>query len=377
MKITHLLKSAYRTVVPIGIRKRVWEARNKEVPINSLANIVTNGKLDVISIISHTPSPYFVVLDKKNDPVSCMLREGIPFNDTLLTESFKLVKDGVFLDLGANIGAFSLYMAANGWKGYSFEASLANTNLLRKSAFINDFDIKIIDKIISDHTGNLLFYDNSIYGFVINDACVFDSLDNRDEHRVIELPCIALDDMPELADLQKVDLVKMDIEGSEAAALRGMSRLLSRLGYPPIYMEVNAWTLFLMGETPYSLMKTASDIGYTAYTFEDVNTVCEFVLESFPTLVLRDIILIKDLPDHFRVVINEARQDNDADIDWILRKLIDRKNWEHHDVYIIYTLRDYPQYYNNPIIKQALSEIADSESNDILTEMAIGWFKAI
>jgi hypothetical protein len=62
-----------------------------------------------------------------------------------------------------------------------------------------------------------------------------------------------------------VDFVKMDIEGSEVAALRGMSRLLSREDAPAILYESNGHTLNIFGETPSNLIGLMEGYGYRCY----------------------------------------------------------------------------------------------------------------
>ena len=70
------------------------------------------------------------------------------------------------MDLGRNIGAFSLSFGAMGWKRFVFDASANNVNLLNKSIHLNDFDITIINKAIYDKTGNIYFGQLGPYGLI-------------------------------------------------------------------------------------------------------------------------------------------------------------------------------------------------------------------
>ncbi|MBN1135178.1 MAG: FkbM family methyltransferase, partial [Anaerolineae bacterium] len=64
---------------------------------------------------------------------------------------------------------------------------------------------------------------------------------------------------------ERVDLIKMDVEGSEVAAIRGMSRLLSRADAPLLVYESNGHTLSWFDETPSHLLAVLEEFGYRNY----------------------------------------------------------------------------------------------------------------
>ncbi len=68
--------------------------------------------------------------------------------------------------------------------------------------------------------------------------------------RGLEIPCITVDDLLQQLGWDHVDFVKMDVEGSEVAAIRGMTRLLRREDAPPIFYESNGHTLNFFRLTP-------------------------------------------------------------------------------------------------------------------------------
>jgi hypothetical protein len=65
-----------------------------------------------------------------------------------------------------------------------------------------------------------------------------------------------------------VDFVKLDIEGSEVKAVRGMAALLSRPDAPIIFYESNYYTLAMFGETPQTLMRALEGFGYHCYLID-------------------------------------------------------------------------------------------------------------
>ncbi|MCL2312630.1 MAG: FkbM family methyltransferase, partial [Firmicutes bacterium] len=178
--------------------------------------------------------------------------------------------------------------------------------------------------------------------------------------------------------VEEINLIKMDIEGSEVAALRGMSKLVKRFKYPPIYIEINAYTLFLLSETPYSLLKTVDDLGYKTYIMNDDNTLSTYPIDTFSTDVLMEnVLLFKELPANLTVVPKIYPNSSEM-IDWIVEKCSNIENFKHPMEYILYALKDFPQYYNEPRINKLLSKIATSENNDDVSphiNKAIDWFR--
>src|SRR5262249_42077674 len=64
---------------------------------------------------------------------------------------------------------------------------------------------------------------------------------------------------------ESVSFVKLDIEGSELRALRGMNRLLTRADSPVVVFEANATTLSRVGCTPADLLNEFDELGYLLY----------------------------------------------------------------------------------------------------------------
>jgi hypothetical protein len=76
----------------------------------------------------------------------------------------------------------------------------------------------------------------------------------------ITIPAVALDDA--LADLRRVDVLKMDIDGGEVRALRGMRGLLGRCR-PKLFFEFAPFTLRSLGQAdPRALLDEVMELGY-------------------------------------------------------------------------------------------------------------------
>lgn len=166
-----------------------------------------------------------MMLDPFDSIVSPMLlRDGYfePFETQLIQAE---VRPGdVVLDIGANIGYYTLILArlvGEAGRVYAFEPDPANFELLQKNLRINGYkNVVLVKKAVSDVSGPLSLFlcpDNK------GDHRIYDSHDDRP---AIDIEAITLDEYfgPEFG---RIDFVKMDIQGAEGRALRGMRQLLS------------------------------------------------------------------------------------------------------------------------------------------------------
>ena len=163
----------------------------------------------------------------------------------------------------------------------------------------------------------------------------------------------------------------MDIEGSEAMALRGMRGLLERYGYPPIFMEVNAHALLMFQETPMSLLTLANEIGYKAYRLDSNSSLTLYEASQFPMDVCVDVLLMKTIPYEIPFkTVKKAGLHHQEIVDWIYEKISNIEKWTHDDwysyLYILYVLKDFPGYYKDSRIRDVLVELRDKRMISVL-----------
>jgi FkbM family methyltransferase len=132
--------------------------------------------------------------------------------------------DGVFLDLGANLGLFSIRMASWLKRGtiHAFEPNKEICELFRRSVFLNGFSerIRIYGFGASDRDGLVSFVVPDAYsggGRVVGEFVA-------EDHLSIEVR--QLDTV--LSGLSSFDIAKIDVEGHEFNALVGMRDLVKR-----------------------------------------------------------------------------------------------------------------------------------------------------
>jgi len=202
------------------------------------------------------------------------------FEPNVRREILSILKPGdLFLDIGANVGFFSLLAAkAVGPEGkvYAFEpAPKARTALRRNLALNHIQNVMVVAAALSDGPGRAaLFLD-------ARNNSGASSL-NRSPHsgESVEVELDTYDRFASQNALPVPALVKLDVEGAEVKVLRGMQALLAGPNPPPVVLEVSEWSLKQMGsskEELFALMRShsykarlISQPGLSIYSQDDI-----------------------------------------------------------------------------------------------------------
>lgn len=195
-----------------------------------------------LSIFINTPSPIrnfvgFVLVFTKTSDYFKIKRNGyiLIFHPTALSLSFfvnvksrsddedvleKFLKKGdTYVDVGANIGSLVLKAASivgvDG-KVYGIEAHPKIFNFLNENVNINSYDnIVLINSAVGDQQGELFFTDR-----------------NADDQNYVTTDKngikVLVSTLDLLIDLEKIDFLKIDVEGYEKFVLNGASKTLER-----------------------------------------------------------------------------------------------------------------------------------------------------
>ncbi len=123
----------------------------------------------------------------------------------------------VVLDVGANVGIYTLLAAKRGARVFAIEADPNNVRLLRHHLDINGLTdrVTVFEMAAMDRQQTITLYRDPTNSGHSN---VFSGVDAT---------CVPGDTIDSL-DLPAVDVCKMDIEGAEANALRGMLSTIQR-----------------------------------------------------------------------------------------------------------------------------------------------------
>ncbi|MBM7488392.1 FkbM family methyltransferase [Bradyrhizobium sp. USDA 3686] len=143
-----------------------------------------------------------------------------------------LLRQGdIFLDVGANVGVFSVLARTAGASVISIEPGPAAFSALKRNVSINGYceGVDLQNVAVSDRSGTARF----AYAAA---STTNHLLGPNETHNSIDVPMTTLD---ALIDNRPVSLMKIDIEGYELPALRGATSLLASRDLKAIIVEVN------------------------------------------------------------------------------------------------------------------------------------------
>ncbi|KPK87849.1 MAG: hypothetical protein AMS27_01190 [Bacteroides sp. SM23_62_1] len=152
-----------------------------------------------------------------------------------------LGEDDIFIDAGANIGSYTLIAAKQVGKTgrvYAFEPAGAAYKRLCENIEINEYS-----NIITEKKG-LLDMNSTIDLFLANKTNLgMSSIYHHDSESgtVERIETTKLDVYVDNQNITRVDLIKLDIEGSEMLALQGMQKTLEKFK-PKVLIELKEET---------------------------------------------------------------------------------------------------------------------------------------
>jgi FkbM family methyltransferase len=169
--------------------------------------------------------------------------------------------EDVCIDVGANFGYFTCLMARRAWQGrtIAFEPDPRVFELLRENVFVNwcQGAVETVNAAVGDRIGTTTLHRR--IGRSANTSLIApspDELDPTGEARTEELSVgtVTLDSYADR--LERVDLVKIDVEGAETLVVKGMHELVRR-HRPTILLE---WSPGQAAEGGYDLKELAEQL---------------------------------------------------------------------------------------------------------------------
>ncbi len=187
----------------------------------------------------------------------------------------------VFIDIGANIGTYSISASGcldkeMGGTIYAFEPVSSIYKRL-----IDNIELNQVDNILPNKLG--IIDDNKTINLYLssNENLGMSSIFHHDTEsgEVEKVEAIRLDDFISENNIKKVDLVKIDIEGAEIFALKGMVETLKKFT-PILLVEISQNVLEgnnVSGEDIFNFMR---NIGYSPYCIKETGELFPFDIET-------------------------------------------------------------------------------------------------
>jgi FkbM family methyltransferase len=182
------------------------------------------------------------------------------FIDELFVIHF-LREGELFIDVGANLGIFSIVVAvATGAKVIAVEPSPSSSRIFKRHVALNDLNdrITLIEACAGD-TNDAAFIKNSVD---MDNFIVLCSAELQSD--MTRIPMIRIDDV--VNDTIPC-VMKMDVEGFEMQALKGAARLLERQNLQAITVEISDLS-HRFGVCPGETHKFISEFGFTPAAYD-------------------------------------------------------------------------------------------------------------
>lgn len=173
----------------------------------------------------------------------------------------KSIKAGdVFIDIGANIGLYTLHASAwvgSGGKVIAFEPLPQNFNSLKNNVSLNKGEnITLENLAVGEKNGKIEIYYNDIEANSGMASAYLSEYSGSDKMDVV-----SLDKYFHQHPVKKIDFIKIDIEGGEYKALLGMKSTLSNYS-PTLLIELNEEVLSKTPHRDQDIIDLLNGLGY-------------------------------------------------------------------------------------------------------------------
>ncbi|MGW3488369.1 FkbM family methyltransferase [Streptomyces sp. NPDC001054] len=180
--------------------------------------------------------------------------------------SSRLKPGDVFVDVGANIGYFSALgarLVGAGGAVVSVEASPSFAELLRANLRLNRADnVRVVEQAVSDREETLTLVLASSANMGANSIVPYDGpIEARHEVPASPLSSLLTED-----EVQRARVIKIDVEGAEGKAVRGLAPLLGQLrSDAEVTVEVTPSRMAELGDSAAELLDIMAAGGFHPY----------------------------------------------------------------------------------------------------------------
>ncbi|MFM9368924.1 FkbM family methyltransferase [Streptomyces sp. Da 82-17] len=184
----------------------------------------------------------------------------------------------VFVDVGANIGAFSVLgsrLVGSSGRVVAIEASPAFHRRVLQHAELNDCrNIRAVNTAVSDEHKTLTFVLASSQNMGANSIVPYEGV----AESAFEIEAVPLAEVLEPDEVARARVIKIDVEGAEGSVIRGLAPLLGKLREDvEIAVEVTPDRMEQLGDHVEELLEVMREHGFHVYRLPT-----EYSADSYP-----------------------------------------------------------------------------------------------
>ena len=188
----------------------------------------------------------------------------------------QIIKKGdIVVDLGANIGYYTLILAQLVGKSghvYAFEPEPSNFEILSKNVKENKHEhVTLVQKAISDKNSKIKLY---VSKRNLASHRIFDAEDKR---KSIEVDVTTLDEYFQKFE-KPVNFIKMDVEGAEGATILGASKIIEDSKNLVIMMEYFPKWIKKFGDIPEEILRSLVEKKFKLFNINQKNKKLDSIL---------------------------------------------------------------------------------------------------
>ena len=189
-----------------------------------------------------------------------------------------LKDNDTFIDVGANIGVFSLLASSKIKKGkvFAFEPSPKILAQLYANIALNQKTDRILvaEKAVSNKSKQV--------NFDISDRADYNhlSFNSSVKKTTLQVKTTTLDKFIKDVGIKHVKLIKIDVEGAEMLVLKGLKQSLLTKKIDMLIVEVNESAALSFGFSTKDILSCLEEYGFKNYMFDKNYNLVDFVMEK-------------------------------------------------------------------------------------------------
>lgn len=196
-----------------------------------------------------------------------------PLEFDMVSRIINYMKEGVFFDVGANLGWYTMNVKKQNpqMKVCAFEPIAETFNKLKRNMELNRLEVVMYNIGLYKEDTTLKFY----YDTVVSGASSMQNLRENSETREIICKVERLDDFVESHNIENIDFIKCDVEGSELFVYEGGIESIKKYK-PVIFSEMLRKWSAKFGYHPNNIIDLLAGAGYQCFVIKEKGKLKKF-----------------------------------------------------------------------------------------------------